>query len=352
MSDPNTWFSCPWPTPADAERVTLVHGEGGRLSRRFVRDRVLTRLGNPTLNQLDDAARLTLPSSDSLAFSTDSYTVSPLVFPGGDIGKLAVYGTVNDLAVSGARPLWLSLAMIIEEGLPLAVLDQVLDSIQCAASHAQVQIVTGDTKVVPRGAADQLYITTSGIGLILPSAPTGPASLQPGDDLIASGPIGAHGAAIFCCRERIEFDPPPTSDCASLAQPLIALMQAGLPPRAARDATRGGIAAVLYEWAESSRNSCVIVEEQIPVAPAVRSVCELLGLDAIHLANEGTCLLATPPHQTRETLNLLRQFDITSSATVIGRIGPPRRSPVSILRVSGQEVSVEEPAGTPLPRIC
>lgn len=360
MNDTTPWFICPLPISENMDRITLAHGEGGRLSRRLIRDHILSRLGNNTLNQLDDAASLTLPAgaassfaaSSSLAFSTDGYTVSPLFFPGGDIGHLAVFGTANDLAVTGARPLWLSLAFIIEEGLPLAILDRVLDSIRDAASTAQVQIVTGDTKVVPRGAADQLYITTSGIGLRLPSAPTGAASLQPGDEIIVSGPIGCHGAAILCSRERFDFDPPPQSDCASLAKPLLALMEAGLSPRAVRDATRGGVAAVLYEWAEASRNSCVVVEEQIPITASVRAVCELLGLDAIHLANEGTFVLATPPHLTAQTLDLFRQFDVTRSATVIGGVGPARRSPVSILRVSGKEVSIEEPAGAPLPRIC
>ncbi len=360
MSDSNPWFSCPLPTSADTDQITLAHGEGGRLSRRLIRDHVLSRLGNDTLDRLEDAASLTLSSvtasgsvaSGSLAFTTDGYTVSPLFFPGGDIGRLAVFGTVNDLAVTGARPLWLSLALIIEEGLPLSVLDRVLESIRDAASIAHVQIVTGDTKVVPRGAADQLYITTSGIGIRLPWAPTGAASLQPGDEIIVSGPIGRHGAAILCSREKFEFDPPPQSDCASVIEPIIALLEAGLPLRAVRDATRGGVAAVLYEWAEASRNSCVVVEEQIPVTASVRAVCELLGLDAIHMANEGTFVLATPPQITTQTLNLLRQFETTKLATVIGRIGPARRSPVSILRVSGREVPIEEPAGAPLPRIC
>ncbi len=275
MSDTNPWFSCPLPSSANSDQITLAHGEGGRLSRRLIREHVLSRLGNNTLDRLEDAASLILPSvasasSESLAFTTDGYTVSPLFFPGGDIGRLAVFGTVNDLAVTGARPLWLSLALIIEEGLPLSVLDRVLESIRDAAKIAQVQIVTGDTKVVPRGAADQLYITTSGIGIRLPLAPTGAASLQPGDEIVVSGPIGRHGAAILCSRENFEFDPPPESDCASVIEPLMALLEAGLPLRAVRDATRGGVAAVLYEWAEASRNSCVVVEEQIPVTASDR----------------------------------------------------------------------------------
>lgn len=359
MSESNPWFSCPIPASADNEQISLTHGEGGKLSRRLIREHVLKRLANPTLQRLEDSATLALPpipvndaEPPSLAFTTDGYTVSPLFFPGGDIGHLAVFGTVNDLAVTGARPLWLSLALIIEEGLPVSILDRVLDSIRDAANLAAVQIVTGDTKVVPRGTADQLFITTSGIGLRLPMAPPGAAALQPGDEIIVSGPIGGHGAAILCCREKFDFEPPPRSDCAPLTAPLLALINAGLSPRAVRDATRGGVAAVLHEWAAASRTSCLIVEDQIPVTPSVRAVCELLGLDAIHMANEGTFVLAAPPQQIPQTLALLRQFEVTRSAAVIGRIGPSRRSPVSYLRVSGREVPLEEPAGAPLPRIC
>ena len=358
--DANSGFNCPVPVPDDEDRITLAHGEGGRLSRRLVREHILCRLGNETLLRLEDSANLMLPptftngdqSSASLAFTTDGYTVSPLFFPGGDIGRLAVFGTVNDLAVTGAVPHWLSLGLILEEGLPLSLLDRVLDSIRAAAELAQVQIVTGDTKVVPRGTADKLYITTAGIGLRAPSAPPGAVSLQPGDEIIVSGPIGCHGAAILCCREQFDFDPPPQSDCAPVTAPLMALISAGLTPRAVRDATRGGVAAVLHEWTEISRTSCTIVEDQIPVNAPVRAVCELLGLDPIHMANEGTFVLATRPEALQATLEVLRQFEITRSATVIGRIGPARRTSVSIVRVSGREVSVEEPAGAPLPRIC
>ncbi|MBS0201277.1 MAG: hydrogenase expression/formation protein HypE [Planctomycetes bacterium] len=327
------------------------------MSRSLIRDQILRRLGNDTLLRLEDSATLMLPSPDdeastALAFTTDGYTVSPLFFPGGDIGKLAVFGTVNDLAVTGARPLWLSLAMIIEEGLPVSLLNQVLDSIRDAAVTAHVQIVTGDTKVVPRGMTDKLYVTTSGIGVRCHSAPTGAATLQPDDEIIVSGPIGCHGAAVLCSREQFDFDPLPHSDCAPLTEPLMALISAGLTPRAVRDATRGGVAAVLHEWTEMSRTRCMLVEDQIPVTASVRAVCELLGLDAIHLANEGTCLLATPSHLVQPTLALLRQFPITQSAAAIGRVAVSRRPAVTMVRVSGREVAIDEPSGAPLPRIC
>lgn len=352
---PLSW-NCPSLVTGDAERISLAHGEGGRLSRQLIRDHILPRLGNSLLEELGDAARLSLnelPSAEpSLAFTTDGYTVSPLFFPGGDIGRLAVFGTVNDLAVSGATPRWLSLGMILEEGLPLELFDRVLDSVRVACEAARVQIATGDTKVVPRGAVDGLYLTTAGIGQFHFSIPSGPHSLQPGDAIIVSGPIGSHGAAVLCAREGFDFDPPPNSDCAPLTEPIAQLLRKGLMPRAMRDATRGGVAAVLHEWTEACGLSVTLAEEQIQVAAPVCAVCELLGLDPLHLANEGTFLLATPPDLAETTLHVLRQFDVSRSVTIIGRIGPARRTAVSIVRVSGREVPVDEPAGAPLPRIC
>lgn len=351
MSDAGPWFSCPVPASDGAHVMTLAHGEGGRLSRRFIREHIVARFGNDALQPLDDSARLSLPGAD-LSFTTDGYTVTPLFFPGGDIGRLAVFGTVNDLAVSGSLPLWLSLGMIIEEGTPVALIDRVLDSIAAAATAARVQIVTGDTKVVPRGAADQLYVTTAGIGRRHPNASPGAAALQAGDVILVSGPIGCHGAAILCTREGLDFQPAPVSDCAPVAEPILALLDSGLRPRAIRDATRGGVAAILHEWAESSQSTCTIDERSIPVTPAVRAVCELLGLDPIHLANEGTFVLAAPPDEISATLEVLHRFELTRSAAVVGRIGPQKSVAVSVIRASGQEVPVEDPTGTPLPRIC
>lgn len=345
------WFGCAVPSNADGEWITLAYGEGGRLSRRLIRERILPRFGNDQLRSLGDAALLTTKVGQ-LAFSTDSYTVTPLFFPGGDIGQLAVFGTVNDLAVSGAVPRWLSLSLIIEEGLPWSVLDRVLDSIQAAAVLANIAIVTGDTKVVPRGAADKLFITTSGIGDILVPAPPGPATLQPDDVLIVSGPIGCHGAAILCAREQFDFNPPPASDCAPLTDPLVALHHAKLTPRAVRDATRGGVAAVLHEWAETSRLTCVLEEAVIPINDDVRAVCELLGLDPLHLANEGTFVLATRPELVESTITALRQHEASSRAVVIGRVSQRRITGVTVIRGLGREVALDEPSGAPLPRIC
>ncbi len=342
--------SCPMPQSTDAECITLAYGEGGRLSRRMISDRILSRFGNPALSALGDAA--VLPSVARLAFTTDSYTVTPLFFPGGDIGQLAVYGTINDLAVSGATPRWLSLALMIEEGLSWDVFDRVLDSIQSAARAADVSIVTGDTKVVPRGAVDQLFITTAGIGEFLDEPPQGPSSLQVGDAIIVSGPIGQHGAAVLCAREDLGFEPAPKSDCANLALPLQALRSAGLAPRCARDATRGGVAAVLHEWSAVCGLGIDLDARQIPQSREVSAVCELLGLDPLFLACEGTFVAAWPEHRVQEALRLLREQPLTQRAAVIGRVTAARRVPVCVLSAAGRLVPLDEPAGSPLPRIC
>jgi hydrogenase expression/formation protein HypE len=341
---------CPLPQSTDAERITLAYGEGGRLSRRFVQDRILTRFGNSYLCALGDAARITM--SPRLAFTTDSYTVTPLFFPGGDIGQLAVYGTVNDLAVSGAKPRWLSLALMIEDGMPWAIIDRILDSIQAAATVTQVEIVTGDTKVVPRGAVDQIFITTSGIGEMSESSAAGTASLQVGDVLIVSGPVGQHGAAVLCARDELGFDPVPVSDCASLAEPLLTLREHGLALNAARDATRGGVAAVLHEWSAATGLGIDIEERKIPLSAEVRAVCELLGLDPLFLACEGTFVAAVPSKDVDAVLGILRQVSVSQAATIIGRVTGSRSVPVCVVRSAGRLVPLDEPAGSPLPRIC
>lgn len=341
---------CPLPQSTDAERITLAYGEGGRLSRRLIQDRILARFGNGALNKLGDAA--IIGPSQQLAFTTDSYTVTPLFFPGGDIGRLAVLGTVNDLAVSGAVPRWLSLALIIEEGLPWSILDRVLDSLQTAARETHIEVVTGDTKVVPRGAVDQLFINTAGIGEFVTPPPLGPVRLQVDDVIIVSGPIGQHGAAVLCARDQLDFAPLPVSDCGSLIAPLVALQEAGLTPRAVRDATRGGVAAVLHEWAAAAKLGITIDEHAIPISPAVRAVSELLGLDPLFLACEGTFVAAIPADQVHASLTILHRHVVSQLATVIGRMTPPRIAPVCVTRSTGRLVPLDEPAGQPLPRIC
>jgi hydrogenase expression/formation protein HypE len=337
--------ACPVPDVGPAERITLAHGEGGRWMRRLIGETIRPLLGNAYLDAMGDAASLPLAelSSGQIAMTTDSFVVAPLFFPGGDIGKLAVYGTVNDLAVAGARPRWLSLAMIIEEGLPLATLQRVLASIAAGANQTGVAIITGDTKVVPRGAADGLFLTTTGIGELILPAPPGPTALEVGDALLVSGPIGRHGMAVMCARENLGFEPPPTSDCAPLYESVAALRAAQVPVRAVRDATRGGVAAVLHEWAASCGLTLAIDEARVPVDDDVRGVCELLGLDPIHVANEGTMVIAVPAADVEAALAALRAVPVSAAAALIGHVEK---------RGWGRKIPLDEPAGAPLPRIC
>lgn len=343
-------LNCPVSVSAQSDCVTLAHGEGGRIMRRLL-DQVI----HPSLGispRFADAA-LVQPAGNRLAFSTDSYVVTPLFFPGGDIGKLAVYGTCNDLAVSGAIPRWLSLALILEEGLPLPVLEKVLQSIAKAAVECQIQIVTGDTKVVPHGEADGLFLNTTGIGEMADPILPGPETLQVDDALIVSGPIGRHGIAILAAREQLDFHPAPASDGASLFPAIQALRSAiGSEVRAIRDATRGGVTTVLHEWAIASGKSLFIDENRIPVDAVTRSACELLGLDPLHLACEGTMLLAVTSNHAEQALTILRTLDVSRQAAIIGAVRPRAITPVIIRRALGREQSLDEPTGAPLPRIC
>lgn len=342
--------SCPMPD-AGGDRLTLAHGEGGRLSRRLVRRRILARFSNPHLEPLGDAA--VLPRFQGApVFTTDGFVVSPLFFPGGDIGCLSVYGTTNDLAVAGARPRWLSLGLILEEGLADEVLEAVLDSVARAAREVGVEVVTGDTKVVPRGAVDRLFITTSGLGEQLDWPLGGPQTLSAGDALIISGPVGRHGFAVLAARENLGIDPPPTSDCGSLWPAVAALAAAGVLVRALRDATRGGVAAVFQEWAEASGLTLAIEGAAVPVSPEVRGLSELLGIDPLHVANEGTLVAAVPAASIEATLAVLRAVPITASAVVVGRVESRGFSPVTVRGALGRARPLDEPLGAPLPRIC
>ena len=349
----DTWeqFACPIDGPFGGEQITLGHGEGGRLTRRLIEEHILPVLKNTVLASLGDAARL--PSvAGPLAFTTDSFVVSPLFFPGGDIGTLAVYGTVNDLVVSGARPRWISLSLIIEEGLPFSILDRVLQSVARAAKNAEVEVVTGDTKVVPRGTADKLFINTSGIGELITPIPPGASALQPGDELIVTGPIGRHGIAILACRESLGFKPALRSDCASLTAAAVVLRENHIPVRAMRDASRGGVAAVLHEWASQAGATLSVDESAIPVLEDTRGACELLGLDPLHIANEGTMVIAVPDGWGQQTIEMLRTLELTAKASLIGKVVPQRIAPVILRRVMGSDQPLDEPLGSPLPRIC
>jgi hydrogenase expression/formation protein HypE len=344
-------LACPAPSLGTGDRIMLAHGEGGKLMRQLIRSRFVPKLDNEFLRIPGDAA--ILPACPSrLAFTTDSFVVAPLFFPGGDIGSLAVFGTCNDLVVSGARPRWISLSLIAEEGLEVTVLDRVLESVAAAARRVGVSVVTGDTKVVPRGAADKLFINTSGLGEFIMPPPPGPCALTVGDELIVTGPLGRHGIAVLAAREGLGFDPPPTSDLAPLADAVTALHRQGIRFKALRDATRGGVGAVLHEWASDSATTLIIDEEALPVTDEVRGVCELLGLDPIHVANEGTMLIAVPSGEAERCLAALRGVKETMSAVRIGRVAPREIAAVVIERPTGQRMSLDEPIGAPLPRIC
>ncbi len=332
--------------------ITLAHGEGARATRELITKRILPCFDNEHLRQLSDAAQLTL-AADRIAMTTDSFVVSPLIFPGGDIGSMAVYGTVNDLAVSGAVPRWLSLALIIEEGLEFSVLDDIIKSIAVAVQRCDVMIVAGDTKVVPKGAADRLFINTTGVGELTGPVIVGPHSIQPGDSLIVSGPIGRHGIAVMAVREELLLDPPPRSDSAPLHNAVACLKNAvGGSVRALRDATRGGVSAVLHEWAVSCSLTMHLNEQQIPVTDDVRGASELLGLDPLYVANEGTMVIAVDATAADDALAALRSVPETRQATVIGTVKERRISPVTIQRMLGGEQPVDEPTGALLPRIC
>lgn len=344
-------FSCGIPAEGGHDRVVLAHGEGGRLMRTLIERTIAPRFTGDLSRRLGDAAHV-LPPPGTLAITTDSFVVAPLFFPGGDIGKLAVLGTANDLAVSGARPHWITLSLILEEGLPLELLARVLDSASRAADSVGAQVIAGDTKVVPRGAADQIFINTTGIGFCWPQPPAGPASLAEGDRLIVTGPIGQHGAAVMAAREGLEFDPPPDSDCASLLPAVAALLDAGIPVRAMRDATRGGVAAVMHEWAENSGCTLSLDENALPLSAAVRALGEVLGIDPLHMACEGTMVVAVPAEAADDACRRLRSVDVSAQAVPVGDVRRRGIMPVVVRRALGRDVPLDEPLGAPLPRIC
>lgn len=343
-------LNCPVPQNNRNDHVQLAHGEGNRLMRQLLQDVILPPLDNVFLQQGQDAC--TLPQiTGELAFTTDSYVVSPLTFPGGDIGSLAVYGTCNDLAVTGAKPLWLSLSLIIEEGFAISTLRIILNSIAEAARVAEVKIVTGDTKVVPKGVVDGLFINTSGIGdLIFPTP--GPKQIQPGDAIILSGPIARHGTAILAARENIEVTPLPESDTGSLFPAVAALQTKGVKVRAMRDCTRGGVTAVLHEWAQAAGCTIAVQGSQIPLLPQTRGLCELLGLEPLHIACEGTMAIVVEQDDVELALDALKALANFSSPGYLGEVLPQQLSPVVIRRSAGQVVPLDEPWGAPLPRIC
>lgn len=338
------------------EKVSLAHGGGGKAMRDLIDDVFVRAFDNPLLAPLEDQARVSLAllgiHGDRLAITTDSYVVDPLFFPGGDIGKLAVCGTINDLVVGGARPLYLTCGVIIEEGLPLDILRRVAQSMALAARDAGVTIVTGDTKVVPRGACDKLFVNTAGIGVVRAGLDLGAHKALPGDAILVSGTIGDHGATIMGARADLALDSAIMSDCASLHGMADALIAASPGIRFMRDATRGGIATVLNEIAAAAQVGIEVDETAVPIQPDVRGLCEILGLDPLYLANEGKLIAVVPETEAKQAMDAMRRHPLGAAATRIGRAVEGRPGRVTMRSVLGGNRIVDMLSGEQLPRIC
>jgi len=336
------------------EKITLSHGSGGKSTHNLIEGVFAPAFSNPLLDTMDDAATFSVSGTGQrLAFTTDTYVVSPLFFPGGDIGKLAVHGTVNDLAMVGAEPLYLSAGFILEEGFPIADLRRIVASMAAAAAEAGVSIVTGDTKVVQRGKADGVFINTAGVGLVRADLRLGQTQLQPGDRVLLSGPVGDHGIAIMLAREALEIETDIQSDTAPLHLLVTALLTAaGAGVHCLKDPTRGGVATALNEMALGSEVSIALDEQAIPVHPEVRGACEILGLDPLTIANEGKLLAIVAPEVAEAALTAMRNHPLGRNAAIIGTVQaePPGmvflRTDIGGLRVLDMLV------GDPLPRIC
>ena len=348
-------FACPTPL-CDHPRIVLGHGGGGSLTAELVEQVFLRAFSNPALDRLGDSCVLDVAADIAgggrLAFATDAHVVRPLVFPGGTIGDLAVHGTVNDLAMSGARPLFLSAAFIVEEGFAVAELAHLVDAMGAAARRAGVMIVTGDTKVVERGKGDGCYVTTAGIGVVPPGIALSPAGLRPGDEVLASGTLGDHGMAIMSVREGLEFESEIASDTAPL-HGLVADMLAACPAiRVLRDPTRGGAAASLNELARAAGLGIEIDEAAVPVRPAVAAACEFLGLDPLQVANEGKLLAVVPAEAAGAVLAVMHARPEGRDAVVLGRVVSDHPGTVAMrTRIGGRRV-IPMPLGEQLPRIC
>jgi hydrogenase expression/formation protein HypE len=350
-NEPNTaGFQCPIPIE-QYPNVLLAHGGGGKLTQQLIEKIFLPLFGNPALNARHDGALLEL-NGTRLAFTTDSYVVKPLFFPGGDIGTLAVNGTVNDLAMCGARPLYLSAGFILEEGLAMDSLWRIVRSMKEAAAVAGVQLVTGDTKVVDRGKGDAVFINTAGIGIVRHHCTITPASVRPGDVLLLSGDIGRHGIAIMAAREGLEFESTIESDCAPLIDPVLNLLDEGIDVHCLRDLTRGGLASALVEIAEASRLHIRIEERAIPVRDDVRGACEILGFDPFYVANEGRFVCFVPPGDAGRALELMRAHPLGAQATKIGWVAEDPAGTVFMKSRIGATRIVDMISGEQLPRIC
>jgi hydrogenase expression/formation protein HypE len=340
--------------PFRDERVTLSHGSGGKASHNLLEGLIRPALGDTGAAAQEDSATIVLAARRGrrIAFTTDSYVVSPLFFPGGDIGSLAVHGTINDLATAGAQPLCLSLALIVEEGLPMDVLRRVLRSVAGAARTAGVTIATGDTKVVPRGKADQLFITTSGIGVVPDDVSVSALHVRPGDRVLLSGSIGEHGIAVMLAREALEIEADICSDSAPLHGLVAAVLAAAPGTRCLKDPTRGGVATSLNEIARQAGVAIAIDEASLRLRNDVRGACEILGLDPLHIANEGKMLAIVPPAEAEAALAAMQADAAGRDAAIIGEVLEGPEDMVVLRTEAGGSRVLDMLVGDPLPRIC
>ncbi|MEO1240419.1 MAG: hydrogenase expression/formation protein HypE [Pseudomonadota bacterium] len=342
-------FVCPAPL-RDYPEIVMAHGAGGALTKELI-DTLFRPVFKSAQLDLGHDGALLKPGSERIAFTTDSYVVKPLFFPGGDIGSLAVYGTVNDLAMCGARPTALSLGLIIEEGLPMETLARIVQSIGAACERVGMNVVTGDTKVVDHGKGDGLFINMSGVGAVIGNDEINPAAVQPGDRIILSGDVGRHGVAVLSAREGFEFEIAIESDCAPLHEPVLALIEAGVEIHCLRDLTRGGLATALNEIAGAASCDIAIREVDVPVVLPVQGASEILGLDPLYIANEGRFIVILPAHERDRAVSILQGFPETKGAVQIGAVSEGRGT-VSCETALGARRALDLLTGEQLPRIC
>ncbi len=343
-------LNCPIPK-FDHEKILLGHGSGGVLMHQLIENVFKKEFQNPLLGQNHDSTVVDI-SGSKLAVTTDSYVIHPLFFPGGDIGSLAVHGTVNDLAMSGAKPLYMSVAFILEEGFPIEDLKRIAESMRKAAEESGIQIIAGDTKVVDRGKGDGVFMNTTGIGIVEHALKISPRSVQPGDVIILSGDIGRHGSAIMAQREGLQFESTIESDSASLSDMVLPLFDQGVDVHCLRDLTRGGLATALNEIAQDSGFHITIEESAIRVDDQVRGACEILGLDPLYVANEGRCIVFVPAEQAEETLSILKKNPQGAQASMIGRVSETQDGRVTLKSTLGTVRIIDMLSGEQLPRIC
>lgn len=353
-SEENVKIEFSWSCPREdygGNKILLAHGGGGSLMHRLIKNVFEKYFANPFLKQHHDSAIIELDGV-KIAFTTDSFVVKPIFFPGGDIGKLAVCGTLNDLAVAGACPLYLSAGFILEEGLEIQILEKIVSSMKMEADFAGVNIVTGDTKVIDQKSGDGLYINTTGIGVVKFENPPSPKNIRVGDHILLSGDIGRHGIAVLSARENITFEPVIESDCMNIAPAVLSLYEAGVKAHCLRDCTRGGLASALNELAEDSQLSFVVEESKIPIREEIRGACEILGLNPLYVANEGRFVAFIPEEDVPLALDVLRNLYPDLQASDIGRVTEKQNAPVILRNYVGIETPLPMLSGEQLPRIC